>query len=306
MELEHGNDVLSKKERKRLAKQEERERTRLEKRRRAEARAEAAKQQRRPESDFHEPASCLDAPTDRPEPTALDERRRVRVQARLEAENEFLARATSSCGIVIDCQYDNLMSDRERASLSTQIALSYAANRRCACPSILGLSSLSGPTAEALTRIGGFAEWRGVRTSSLPVDQLYTREQIVYLSADASGELETLDPTKVYVVGGLVDRNRHKGVSHARAVAMSVETARLPLSRYAVMPKGTTVLTVNQIVEILLELKCTGSWRQALLNVLPSRKQPDGAPADPACSEDDTGRSPSRLGRVPSRCEVAE
>ena len=289
-----ARDGLSKKARKRLVKQEERENVRSEKQQRAEQRAEAAMQKSRPGSDWQDPTNALDAQMDRKESTALDERRRLRVQTRLAAENEFLERATSSCGIVIDCQYDDLMSDRERASLSTQIALSYSANRRSSRPSILGLTSLSGPTAEALSRIGGFADWRGVRTTSLPVDELYCREQIVYLTADSDSELETLDPKKVYVVGGLVDRNRHKGVSHARAMSMSVGTARLPLSSssYAVMPKGTTVLTVNQMVEILLKFNCTGCWRQALLSVLPSRKQPDTVSTG-AVSECDQADPPS-------------
>lgn len=34
--------------------------------------------------------------------------------------------------------------------------------------------------------------------------------KIVYLSADADEELSTLSENEVYVIGGIVDRNRHK------------------------------------------------------------------------------------------------
>jgi tRNA (guanine9-N1)-methyltransferase len=34
--------------------------------------------------------------------------------------------------------------------------------------------------------------------------------KLIYLSADAEEELETLSEDEVYVIGGLVDRNRHK------------------------------------------------------------------------------------------------
>jgi tRNA (guanine9-N1)-methyltransferase len=39
--------------------------------------------------------------------------------------------------------------------------------------------------------------------------------RIVYLSADAEDELTTLSPDDVYVIGGIVDRNRHKVSDHS-------------------------------------------------------------------------------------------
>jgi tRNA (guanine9-N1)-methyltransferase len=37
--------------------------------------------------------------------------------------------------------------------------------------------------------------------------------KLIYLSADAEEELETLQEDEVYIIGGLVDRNRHKASS---------------------------------------------------------------------------------------------
>ena len=45
---------------------------------------------------------------------------------------------------------------------------------------------------------------------TLPPSLDPTRHQIVYLSADAEDELEELSENEVYVIGGIVDRNRHK------------------------------------------------------------------------------------------------
>lgn len=40
---------------------------------------------------------------------------------------------------------------------------------------------------------------------------------MVYLTADAAEELQELDLGKVYIIGGLVDRNRYKNVCLEKA-----------------------------------------------------------------------------------------
>ena len=39
----------------------------------------------------------------------------------------------------------------------------------------------------------------------------------MYLTADAEEEVEELEEDKVYIIGGLVDRNRHKNLTYIRA-----------------------------------------------------------------------------------------
>jgi Trm5-related predicted tRNA methylase len=36
------------------------------------------------------------------------------------------------------------------------------------------------------------------------------KNNMVYLTADSDDTIENLDPTKTYIIGGIVDRNRHK------------------------------------------------------------------------------------------------
>lgn len=50
---------------------------------------------------------------------------------------------------------------------------------------------------------------------------------------------------QVYIIGGIVDRNRLKGISFKKAIAQDIDTARLPLDENLCMGQSTRVLTVN-------------------------------------------------------------
>ena len=111
-----------------------------------------------------------------------------------------------------------------------------------------------------------------VTTTSNAYDESFPKDQIVYLSAEADDELEVLDPSKVYVVGGLIDKNRHKGLCHHRATTRGIATARLPIGKFL---EGQTrkVLTINHVVEIMSKmLDGNHDWASALEEVIPSRK----------------------------------
>ncbi|KAF4965304.1 hypothetical protein FSARC_6886 [Fusarium sarcochroum] len=94
---------------------------------------------------------------------------------------------------------------------------------------------------------------------------------IVYLSSDSPYTLERLEPNTSYIIGGLVDKNREKGLCYKRARERGIRTARLPIGQYMVM-QSRTVLTTNHVVEIMLKWLEYENWGDAFMSVIPKRK----------------------------------
>lgn len=84
-------------------------------------------------------------------------------------------------------------------------------------------------------------------------------KDVVYLSSDSPYTLDRLEPNTTYVIGGLVDKNREKGICYKRARERGIRTARLPIGQYMVM-QSRQVLATNHVVEIMLKWLECGSW----------------------------------------------
>ncbi|EDN97274.1 hypothetical protein SS1G_11799 [Sclerotinia sclerotiorum 1980 UF-70] len=95
---------------------------------------------------------------------------------------------------------------------------------------------------------------------------------IIYLTSDSPNTLTTLTPNTTYIIGGIVDKNRHKGLCYKRACDAGVATAKLPIGEYMTM-QSRTVLTVNHVMEIMIRWLETGDWGEAFLKVIPKRKE---------------------------------
>ena len=55
----------------------------------------------------------------------------------------------------------------------------------------------------------GYDRW-DIKFEEKDYTELFDKSDIVYLTAESDNTLETLEPNKVYIIGGLVDRNQHK------------------------------------------------------------------------------------------------
>ncbi|KAH6637650.1 guanine-1-methyltransferase-domain-containing protein [Boeremia exigua] len=129
-------------------------------------------------------------------------------------------------------------------------------------------------------------------TGDKPTDE---EGEIIYLSSESDNTLTTLKPNSTYIIGGLVDKNRHKGVCHKRAVERGIKTAKLPIGEFLEM-KSRQVLVTNHVLEIMLKWLELGDWGKAFMDVLPERKgaklrekSSEGTPTDSNEAEEQDG-----------------
>ena len=127
---------------------------------------------------------------------------------RMERKKEAQARRQDACAsgqkVVLDLDFQGMMHEGECRSLAGQVVRCHAANKRSSTPFQLHLCSLGGTTLTQLQKMPGFEKWPVVRERRPYIEVFQGRRQdLVYLTADSENELTGLDPTKVYIVGGL-------------------------------------------------------------------------------------------------------
>jgi len=240
-----------------------------------------------------------------------------------EARKSFQPRRRKSqlvpLSFIVDCDFEQYMTEHELVSLSTQITRCYSTNKSAEYRGQLYLSSWSGALRTRFATVysnnhlrwhdthfveGDFvdaakaaqklmekssrdglpdtlsnladAEEEGVRNLTDPSPGQETEEStakpsLVYLTSDSPYTLDRLEPYTSYVIGGLVDRNREKGICYKRAEARGIRTAKLPIGEYMTMA-SRFVLTTNQVVEIMSKWLECGDWGAAFAAIIPQRK----------------------------------
>ncbi|KAI9147824.1 tRNA (guanine(9)-N1)-methyltransferase [Paramyrothecium foliicola] len=222
--------------------------------------------------------------------------------------------------LVLDCDFESYMTDKERISLCSQVTRSYSDNRQSRYRASLWIAGWRGKITERFH--GALRDthkgWRGVQfvegdfleaavgarqamkdkegkmieplqrslderkpmardpTDPFPLpdpapELAEEYKDVVYLTSDSPYTLERIAPHTTYVIGGLVDKNREKGLCYRRARERGIRTAKLPIGQFMVM-QSRQVLATNHVVEIMLRwLECE-DWGKAFLKVIPKRK----------------------------------
>jgi tRNA (guanine9-N1)-methyltransferase len=212
--------------------------------------------------------------------------------------------------ILIDCGFDDLMRDNERISLAAQVTRSYSDNRKALFRAHLAVCSFNGLLRERFENVlSHYKGWKGVRFlecgfveaaeqakgwmedgdvggafgSLAPDDErpeedkeeamkrMKDEAEIVYLSSESENTLDRLKPFSAYIIGGLVDKNREKGICYKRAVEAGIKTAKLPIGDFMEM-QSRKVLATNHVNEICVKWLECGDWGEAFMKVIPKRK----------------------------------
>ncbi|KAI8323375.1 hypothetical protein GQ54DRAFT_113051 [Martensiomyces pterosporus] len=180
----------------------------------------------------------------------------------------------SGVRIAIDMDFDEKMTEREVKSMCSQVMRCYSANRQAAKHVDLHVTKLHGKCRErfdtALEQHKGWSE-EFVKMHDKEYVDLFPKEELVYLTADSPNVIEKLDPKKVYIVGGIVDKNRYPRLTLDKAEEQGIAHGQLPIGKYVQM-SSRKVMTVNQIFEMLMKFIELGDWKTAFLDVIPQRK----------------------------------
>lgn len=211
---------------------------------------------------------------------------------------------------IFDCQFDGLMTENEMISLASQLTRCYSDNRKAPFKAQLAVSSFGGKLKKRFDTVlvGSHENWHDIEFSEkdfAEVAQLAKQsmgspkggaiagalarpessegedaqiedsdspvEEIVYLTSDSPNTLHKLKPFSTYIIGGLVDKNRHKGICYQRAMDRNISTAKLPIGEFLQM-QSRQVLTTNHVNEIMLKWLQLGDWGEAMMQVMPKRK----------------------------------
>ncbi|KAF3160166.1 tRNA (guanine(9)-N(1))-methyltransferase [Orbilia oligospora] len=178
---------------------------------------------------------------------------------------------------IVDCSFDEYMMDKEVASLGAQVSRCYSDNRIAKFSMDLWVTCVDKRLRSHLYLMHGdkWKSWRKIHVTDadyeLTKDDIHARN-VIYLSSDSDEMLETLEEGKTYIVGGIVDKNRYKGLCFNKAVGQGLRTAKLPIGEYIKMT-GRITLTTNQVVEIMLRWLELKDWKIAFEAVIPMRKK---------------------------------
>lgn len=183
---------------------------------------------------------------------------------------EWEQRRQQGLQVIIDCDFDVMLTDKEHSSLKQQLMFCHAANKKSEHPCRLILTGVSDRLETAINKVS-YGKWP-VDMYKDPYITLYNKDQLVYLTADSEETLDTFESDKIYIIGGLVDHNRLKLITQNKATQQGIKTAKLPLDRFVDL-SSSKVLTVNHVFDLITKFVSCNDWRSAIVEAIPSRKK---------------------------------
>nr|XP_053627253.1 mitochondrial ribonuclease P protein 1 homolog [Cherax quadricarinatus] len=177
--------------------------------------------------------------------------------------------------LVLDMDFENHMTTKERQNCAFQIQMLIGGNRVHADPYAIHLCNVDS-SADTMQRLAKFIptmyqpEFPLIMTPESYLDT-FPRDKLVYLTPHCNENMENYDHDAIYIVGALVDKSNGAPLTLAKAKKEGIKMKKLPLDRYLPWGIGGKSLTINQVVNIMLDMKHTDDWQYSLRHV-PRRK----------------------------------
>ncbi|GFE54387.1 hypothetical protein BaOVIS_017910 [Babesia ovis] len=134
--------------------------------------------------------------------------------------------------ICINLNFANIMNDKESKSLARQVSYMYNCVKKRMTKVKLVLTGLN--TESILyshLQLFNVDKWK-VHKHTEDYWEVIDRNNIIVLSPDADEEIEEIDQSKTYVIGGLVDVNVKKKLTLEQAIEHGLTTRALPIKKY--------------------------------------------------------------------------
>ncbi|KAG0663585.1 tRNA (guanine(9)-N(1))-methyltransferase [Maudiozyma exigua] len=211
--------------------------------------------------------------------------------------------------ILLDCGFDDLMNDKEILSLSNQLTRAYSANNRADHFADMYVTSFN-KRLEHRFKVG-LADslhetWPNFKF--VPDEKMITegdKTKMIYLSADTDETLDTIEPGMTYIVGGIVDKNRHKELCVNKAKNLGIPVRKLPIDSF-IKIDGRQVLTTTHVVQLMLKYFDTKDWKEAFEEVLPQRKLGITSLSDMPLSDDDDDEENDSEREIPAAAKMGQ
>ena len=210
-------------------------------------------------------------------------------KSRKQIKEEFKEKCRNGMRVIIDCDFEHLMDERCIKSMARQIVDLYSINKYSTNPFRVILYGVGKQIKEGLEK-SDYKNWIGIEIyfkedypnfDKFIEDILYKDDKrpmkdikynIYYLSADSENNIENIDKNSTYIIGGIVDRNKYKGLSLNKAKELGINHGKFPIGEYLKL-QSSQVLTTNHTFHILNEFSIRHDWKEAFVSIIPKRKQ---------------------------------
>ena len=160
-------------------------------------------------------------------------------KSKKQLKEEFKQKCKIGMRVVIDCDFEHLMNEQGNKSMVRQIVDLYSINKESSNPFRVILYGVGKQIKEGLIK-SNYENWIGIevyfkedypsfdkfieeilyKDDKKPLNDI--KKSIYYLSADSENNIEDIDKNATYIIGGIVDRNKYKGLSLNKAKSLEL------------------------------------------------------------------------------------